>query len=56
MSKYLPEDVIKVSESGIKTRDEVLKISDAGFDAILIGETLMRATDKNKKMKELLCL
>lgn len=56
MSKYLPEDVIKVSESGIKTRDDVLKISDAGFDAILIGETLMRATDKNKKMKELLCL
>ncbi len=56
MSKYLPEDVIKVSESGIKTRDDVLKIIDAGFDAILIGETLMRAMDKNKKMKELLCL
>ena len=55
MSKFLPEDVIKVSESGIKTRDDVLKIIDAGFDAILVGESLMQSSDKNKKMKELLC-
>lgn len=42
-----PKDVLFVSESGIKTREDVQRLRDNGTNAVLIGETLMRA--KNKK-------
>ncbi len=54
LSQLFPPDVIKVSESGIKNRDDVLKLIDAGFNAILVGETLMKSRDKVKKIFELL--
>ncbi len=50
----IPEEKIIVSESGIKTRADVLKLEEAGIDAILIGETLMRSNDIHLKIKELL--
>ncbi|CUS82432.1 indole-3-glycerol phosphate synthase [Candidatus Kryptonium thompsonii] len=50
----LPDDVVKVSESGINSREDVERISDAGFDAVLVGEALMRAKDKTRKIFELL--
>ncbi|MFN3134643.1 MAG: indole-3-glycerol phosphate synthase TrpC [Candidatus Kryptonium sp.] len=50
----LPDDVVKVSESGINNREDVARISDVGFDAILVGGVLMRATNKSKKIFELL--
>lgn len=49
----IPEDKIVVSESGIKTRADVLVLEEAGIDAILIGETLMRSRDISQKIKEL---
>ena len=49
----VPEDVIFVSESGIKTRDDVERMEKVGVDAVLIGETLMRSTDKEAKLREL---
>jgi indole-3-glycerol phosphate synthase len=49
----IPEDKIIVSESGIKTRADVLILEEAGIDAILIGETLMRSRDISQKIKEL---
>jgi indole-3-glycerol phosphate synthase len=52
--KDIPEDRIVVSESGIKTRDDVLKLEKAGVDAILVGESLMREKDIGKKIKELM--
>jgi indole-3-glycerol phosphate synthase len=51
----IPDDKIVVSESGIKTRADVLMLEDAGIDAILIGETLMRCKDIPQKIKELFC-
>ncbi len=51
----IPEGKITVSESGIKTRADVLMLEKAGIDAILIGETLMRSTDISQKTKELFC-
>ena len=42
----IPEGVIFVSESGVKTPEDVRKIREAGADAVLIGEALMRADDK----------
>ncbi len=54
LCRILPDDVIKVSESGIKSRDDVVKIANAGFDALLVGEALMRAGNKIEKIFELL--
>ena len=42
----VPEDVIFVAESGIRSAEDVAALSKAGVDACLIGETLMRAEDK----------
>lgn len=52
--KDIPDDRIVVSESGIKTRDDVVKLGNAGVDAILVGESLMREKDIGRKVKELL--
>jgi indole-3-glycerol phosphate synthase len=52
--KDIPEDRTVVSESGIKTRDDVVKLAEAGVDAILVGESLIREKDIGKKVKELL--
>jgi indole-3-glycerol phosphate synthase len=52
--KDIPDDCIVVSESGIKTREDVLTLQKAGVDAVLVGESLMREKDIGKKVKELL--
>ena len=49
----IPSDVIFVSESGVQSADDVAKLREIGADAVLIGETLMRAEDKNAKLAEL---
>lgn len=54
MLKDIPDDRTVVSESGIKTRDDVVRLEQAGVDAILVGESLMREQDIGKKVKELL--
>lgn len=52
--KDIPEDRVVVSESGIKTRQDVVTLQAAGVDAILVGESFMRERDIGKKVKELL--
>ncbi|MGN0241710.1 MAG: indole-3-glycerol phosphate synthase TrpC [Candidatus Weimeria sp.] len=49
----VPKDTVFVSESGIKTACDVRKLKESGVDAVLIGETMMRAEDKKAKLKEL---
>lgn len=44
---------IVVSESGIKTREDVMRLRNAGINATLIGEELMRASDIAGKIREL---
>lgn len=46
LRKIIPRHVIFVSESGIKTPEDVKAAQDFGANAILVGETLMRADDK----------
>jgi indole-3-glycerol phosphate synthase len=41
----IPASVVRVTESGISTREEIARLRQAGFDAFLIGESLMRQTD-----------
>lgn len=52
--KMIPENVIFVSESGIKTHEDIRVLIENKTDAVLIGETLMRSNDKKQKLKELL--
>lgn len=41
----VPDDVVIVSESGIRTRDDVLGLGAAGVDAVLVGESILAAPD-----------
>ena len=53
LRKIIPADVIFVSESGIKTANDVKAARDSGADAVLVGETLMRSADKRAMLAEL---
>ena len=53
MRELVPENIIFVSESGVQSAEDVRQLRAIGADAVLIGETLMRAEDKNEKLKEL---
>lgn len=53
LRKMAPEDVVFVSESGIRTSDDIRRLYENQVDAVLIGETLMRSDDK-KAVLELL--
>jgi indole-3-glycerol phosphate synthase len=43
LAELMPADVLKIAESGIETADDIAKLRSAGFEAFLIGESLMRA-------------
>ena len=53
MRELVPKDIIFVSESGVKSAEDIAKLREIGADAVLIGETLMRAEDKRAKLNEL---
>ncbi len=54
LKKEIPHDKIVVSESGIKTREYVKKLEDAGIDSILVGTAFMEAEDIGGKIDELI--
>ena len=51
--EMIPRDILFVSESGIRNAQDVEKLRQVGADAVLIGETLMRAKNKAAKLTEL---
>ncbi len=53
IKKEIPSDKIVVSESGIETKDDILKLDSAGIDAVLIGTSFMESKDIGKKIEEL---
>ncbi len=53
MRELVPDSVVFVSESGVRTAKDIKKLREIGTDAVLIGETLMRAEDKKAKLREL---
>ena len=46
-------DIIFISESGIKTKEDISKLKENNVDAVLIGETLMKCNDKKAMISEL---
>jgi len=50
---FIPEGVVRVSESGIASFKDVLLLKGLGIDAVLVGEALMRAENIEEKLREL---
>ena len=53
MRSLIPGSVLFVSESGVTCAEDVKALREAGADAVLVGEALMRASDKKAKLSEL---
>lgn len=53
LKKLIPDEVAVVSESGLKSRDDIIRLHEEGIAAALIGETLMRAGDKSNLLEQL---
>ena len=53
LRSLVPEDVIFVSESGIMVPEDVSRLRENGTDAVLIGEMLMRSSDKGALIREM---
>ena len=53
LRQMIPPEVLFVSESGVDCAEDVSRLRGIGADAVLIGETLMRAADKKAKLREL---
>jgi indole-3-glycerol phosphate synthase len=49
----IPAGVVKVAESGIRDRDDARRLADAGYDALLVGETLVTAADPAAALRSL---
>ncbi len=54
LAQHLPPDCVRVAESGIGTHADIARMSQAGFNAFLVGETLMRAVDPGAALSALL--
>lgn len=53
LREQIPKDILFVSESGVKSAEDVARLREIGADAVLIGETLMRAKDKKAMLAAL---
>ena len=53
LRELIPQDILFVSESGVKGAKDVKRLREIGADAVLIGEALMKAPDKKAKLAEL---
>ena len=56
LADRLPAGAVRVAESGIDTPEDIARLRTAGFDAFLIGESLMRRPDPGAALRELLSL
>jgi len=49
----IPTNVVRVAESGVKTRDNAQSLRDAGYDAVLVGESLVTSNNISNSVREL---
>ena len=54
LAGQLPTEVVRVAESGIYTGTDIARLREAGYDAFLIGESLMREASPRNALRELL--
>lgn len=53
IAKKIPGTVVRVAESGVRTRDDALQLRDAGYHAVLVGESLVTSKDIAMTLNEL---
>jgi len=53
LAEQLPKNVVKVAESGIRSGEDIARLRAAGYQAFLIGESLMRAKHPGEALREL---
>lgn len=53
LRELVPPEILFVSESGMKTREDIRRLEENGTDAVLIGETFMRSEDKAGMLRQL---
>lgn len=53
LRQAIPKEILMVAESGIQNRSDIALLEKAQIDAVLIGETLMKASDRQAKIREL---
>lgn len=53
LRRMVPDDILFISESGIRTREDIARLEEIKIDAVLIGETLMKSRDKRRQVKSL---
>jgi indole-3-glycerol phosphate synthase len=54
LAGLIPDDVIRVSESGLRRGEDLRRLRDAGYQAFLVGEHLMQAPDPGLALEELI--
>jgi len=54
LAEEIPSEAVAISESGIRTAEDVRRVRACGINAVLVGETLMRAKNVPEKIQELL--
>jgi indole-3-glycerol phosphate synthase len=53
MAREIPPGPVRLAESGIRTRGDVERLAAAGYEAFLVGETLLRAGDPEDELRSL---
>jgi indole-3-glycerol phosphate synthase len=53
LAALIPADVVAVAESGIRNANDAERLAEAGYDAILVGETLVRSDDRVSQLRDL---
>ena len=53
LAREIPAGPVRLAESGIRSRGDVERLSAAGFEAFLVGETLLRSADPEEELREL---
>ncbi len=53
LRKHVPNDILFISESGIKTNKDIINLRNNNVNGVLIGETLMKADNKKNTLDEL---
>jgi indole-3-glycerol phosphate synthase len=54
LAPLIPDDVVAVAESGIRSGDDLRRVREAGYDAVLVGEHLMSAPDPGAALRAFL--
>lgn len=52
-AKQIPEGPVRLAESGIRSREDIVALTEAGFQAFLVGEALLRAEDPEEELRSL---